>query len=253
MQSIDNALDLHKIGGLVVVINALKSKYPTLRWRVAQVVASVVQNNPKCQDWAVELNALPLLLELLKTNLNVPSPTKDELNAVTKSVFALSSLIRNHENATKAFAESEGPKMLLDIVLTPTSTIRNKRKALFLLQHLLEQALEPESKVKILYELVCAVDPLPCLMNTIGCDDCDMRETGLKVMNLIASEKKGREMCLKSFSVADGESEGGEKLTEMLARRLNLIKNVGDPEEKEMHEEEIELIKEVLQTILSPK
>lgn len=42
--------DLHKIGGLPVLLELLESPHASLRWRAAEVVATCVANNPPVQE-----------------------------------------------------------------------------------------------------------------------------------------------------------------------------------------------------------
>jgi len=43
----------------------LKSRHVELRWRSSDLIATLTQNNPYCQNAVVEANLLPLLVKLL--------------------------------------------------------------------------------------------------------------------------------------------------------------------------------------------
>lgn len=56
------AADLHSIGGLVPLLNYLKNPDPRLRAKAAEVVHTVVQNNPKSQQNVMDCKGLELLM-----------------------------------------------------------------------------------------------------------------------------------------------------------------------------------------------
>ena len=53
---------MHTIGGLVPLLGYLKNSHASLRARVAEVVSTIVQENPKSQQLVMEANGLELLL-----------------------------------------------------------------------------------------------------------------------------------------------------------------------------------------------
>lgn len=55
--------DLHSIGGLVPLVGYLKNSHANIRAKAADVVTTIVQNNPRSQQLVMEANGLePLLL-----------------------------------------------------------------------------------------------------------------------------------------------------------------------------------------------
>ena len=49
---------MHRIGGLVPLLSYLKNPHASLRARAAEVVSTIVQNNPKSQQLVMEANGL---------------------------------------------------------------------------------------------------------------------------------------------------------------------------------------------------
>jgi len=60
-----NISDFHKIGGFHILPLLLTSRHAGLRWRAADLVATLTQNNAYCQNAVLELKLLPLLIKLL--------------------------------------------------------------------------------------------------------------------------------------------------------------------------------------------
>ncbi|XP_068745321.1 nucleotide exchange factor SIL1-like [Montipora capricornis] len=100
VHQIDNARDLHSIGGLALVVKLMNSTEPSLASRATYVLGSAAQSNPQVQQAALKQEALPLLLRLL---------SKHEPMAVRKkAMYALSSLIRLFPVGQKEFLKFNG-------------------------------------------------------------------------------------------------------------------------------------------------
>lgn len=55
-------IDLHSIGGLVPLLGYLKNSNANIRAKAADVVTTIVQNNPRSQQLVMEVNGLESLL-----------------------------------------------------------------------------------------------------------------------------------------------------------------------------------------------
>lgn len=64
-------LDFHKMGAYSVLDQLLRSDHADIRWRAAQLFATVVQNNPYCQQKALEANLLPLLAQKVDNDVSM--------------------------------------------------------------------------------------------------------------------------------------------------------------------------------------
>uniref|UniRef100_A0A453MAG8 Nucleotide exchange factor Fes1 domain-containing protein n=1 Tax=Aegilops tauschii subsp. strangulata TaxID=200361 RepID=A0A453MAG8_AEGTS len=144
VESIDMANDLHSIGGLDPLLGYLKNSHAGIRAKAAEVVSTVVQNNPKSQQLVMESNGLEPLLTNFRSD---PSTT-----ARTKALGAISSLIRNNQSGLAAFRLGNGHAALKDAL--GSDDARLQRKALHLTQYLLNNkaaasnALPDQDKLK---------------------------------------------------------------------------------------------------------
>ncbi|KAH6554660.1 hypothetical protein KP509_1Z316900 [Ceratopteris richardii] len=100
VESIDMANDLHAIGGLLPLLCYLKDPRAGIRARASEVVSTMVQNNPKCQKLVMDEQGLE---KLLNNFLSDPDTT-----VRTKSLGAISSLIRNNKPGISAFRLGNG-------------------------------------------------------------------------------------------------------------------------------------------------
>ena len=123
----DNAKDLHILGGLKQVIEHLRSRFSSLRWKAAEVIATACQNNPFCQNAVTQLNGIPLLVDLLNS---------DDVDIVrVKALYALSSLIKSCETSSKIFMNADGATTLLKVL--NSDLLKLRIKAAFLIRGLI--------------------------------------------------------------------------------------------------------------------
>ena len=64
----DVANDFYKIGGFSVLGPCLNSSHDGIRWRVANLIAELTQNNPFCQEKILEAGYMPILLNMIDTD-----------------------------------------------------------------------------------------------------------------------------------------------------------------------------------------
>ncbi|XP_069683764.1 hsp70-binding protein 1 [Periplaneta americana] len=105
VDNMDTANDFHKIGGFCIFRPCLDSAHGSLRWRAAEIIAELTQNNPYCQERVLEAGLLPVLLSLVDID---PNP-----QVRVKALYALSCLIRENDLALEEFGRHEGYSILL--------------------------------------------------------------------------------------------------------------------------------------------
>lgn len=126
VDNIDIANDFHKIGGFCIFRPCLDSSHGSLRWRAAEIIAELTQNNPYCQERVLEAGLLPVLLSLVDV---------DPVQQVRiKALYALSCLIRENDHALEEFGRLGGYSVLLRAMQSRVEKL--KIKAAFLLTYI---------------------------------------------------------------------------------------------------------------------
>ncbi|KAJ7961393.1 hsp70 nucleotide exchange factor fes1-like [Quillaja saponaria] len=196
VESIDMANDLHSIGGLVPLLGYLKNSHANIRAKAAEVVTTIVQNNPRSQQLVMEANGLEPLLSNFTSDPDV--------TVRTKALGAISSLIRHNKPGVTAFRLANGYAALRDAL--SSESVRFQRKALNLIQYLLH---ENSSDCNIVGEL-----GFPRIMiHLASSEDGEVREAALRGLLELARDR------------TNGASgmEDDEKLKQLLQERLNGI------------------------------
>lgn len=91
--------DLNSIGGLVPLLGYLKNAHANIRAKAADVVTTVVQNNPKSQQLVMEANGLEPLLSNFTSDEDITARTK-ALGAISCEYFSPSCWIFIYVKAT---------------------------------------------------------------------------------------------------------------------------------------------------------
>jgi len=125
VHQIDTAIDLYKIGGLAPLLGCIRSPFPSVRSKAAHVLATTVQNNPKCQEWALEQKALNVLLESLKLS---ETPSEDDYKVLEKILYAIAGLTRSFQPAQHAFVRLNGISLVVNLIINPENSLRVKKK-----------------------------------------------------------------------------------------------------------------------------
>lgn len=216
VESIDMANDLHSIGGLVPLLGYLKNSHANIRAKAAEVVTTIVQNNPRSQQLVMEANGLEPLLSNFASD--------PDITARTKALGAISSLIRHNKPGITAFRLANGYAALRDAL--GSESVKFQRKALNLIQYLLN---ENTSDCNVVDEL-----GFPrIMMHLASSEDPDVREAALRGLLELAREK------------ADGSAvklgEDNEKLKQLLEERIKGI-SLMSPEDLGAAREERHLV-----------
>ncbi|KAG8074420.1 hypothetical protein GUJ93_ZPchr0006g42579 [Zizania palustris] len=214
VESIDMANDLHSVGGLVPVIKYLRNSNSRIRAKAADVVTTVVQNNPTSQQLVMEASGFEPLLSNFTSD--------PDLTARIKALGALSSLIRNNKPGVSAFRLANGYAGLR-AALTSESA-RFQRKALNLTHYLLS---ENHSDCSVFAQL-----GFPRLMmHLVSSDDLGVREAALGGLLELA-----RDTTLGNNLVAFHD-----RLRQLLWTRIERIRSMA-PEDLDAAREERQLV-----------
>ncbi|KAJ0249544.1 Fes1A [Hirschfeldia incana] len=215
VESIDMANDLHSIGGLVPLLGFLKNSHANIRAKAADVVRTIVQNNPRSQELVMEANGLELLLSNFTSDADV--------HARTQALGAISSLIRHNKAGVTAFMLANGYADLRDALAS--DSVRFQRKALNVLQYLLQ---EDDSDGSIVTGL-----GLPrVLIHLASSDDAETRAAALGVL---------LELAKNDGNGCSSIEKGDEKLRQLLEERIKAISL--------MSQEDLETVKEERQLV----
>ncbi|XWS43741.1 hypothetical protein CRYUN_Cryun16bG0129800 [Craigia yunnanensis] len=216
VESIDMANDLHSIGGLVPLLGYLKNSHTNIRAKAAEVVSTIVQNNPRSQQLVMEANGLEPLLSNFTSDPDV--------TVRTKALGAISSLIRHNKTGIAAFRLANGYAALRDAL--GTESVRFQRKALNLIQYLLH---ENSSDCSVASEL-----GFPRIMlHLASSEDAEVREGALRGLLELARDKTGGNNA--------GLGKEDEKLKQLLEERIKGI-SLLSPEDLWAAREERQLV-----------
>lgn len=126
VDNIDTANDFYKIGGFSIFGPCLNSSHSSIRWRTADVIAELAQNNPFCQERCLEAGLFPILLNMIDT---------DPTDAVRiKALYAVSCIVREHPISLKYMDINDGYSVLLRAM--QSSVKKLQIKSAFLLSSL---------------------------------------------------------------------------------------------------------------------
>jgi len=180
---IDRAQDLHKIEGLAPLIQLLRSRFTPIRASAANVLGTVVQNNPKCQQWAFELQAVPGLLSSLDASPLDSKSSKDVKECISKNLYALSGLLRHFDPALVQFVAQKGQDRLLDILTNSAAAAAQNRKAIVVLEVLLKNKLTSTAAAE---QALARQGLLDSLAGMIGnTEDITLRENVVRLLALL--------------------------------------------------------------------
>ncbi|CAK7342822.1 unnamed protein product [Dovyalis caffra] len=196
VETIDMANDLHSIGGLVPLLGYLKNTHANVRAKAAEVVTTIVQNNPRSQQLVMEAKGFEPLLSNFTSDPDV--------TVRTKALGAISSLIRHNKPGVAAFRLANGFAALRDAL--GSGNVRFQRKALNLLHYLLQ---ENSSDCSIVSEL-----GFPrIILHLASSEDAEVREAALRDLLELARNK--------SDGNTGRSGEDDEKLKQLLEERIN--------------------------------
>jgi len=175
IEDLDNARDLHLVGAFKPVVGALGSADAAVRAGAANVILTCVQNNEPCKQFAMELNVLEPLVDLLKNDTEVQF----------KCLGALSALVRDYEPAHTKLVSLAHPTALLAPLLTaPNSTAQCIAKCLFFLTYLFDR----EHTWMKAADLECDFELAATIGSLIDHEDMTVREMSLRALSALSRD-----------------------------------------------------------------
>ncbi|KAK1321243.1 hypothetical protein QJS10_CPA03g01678 [Acorus calamus] len=227
VESIDMANDLHSIGGLVPLLGWLKNSNAGIRAKAAEVVTTIVQNNPKSQQLVMEANGLEPLLSNFSLDPDV--------TVRTKSLGAISSLIRNNKPGIAAFRLANGYASLRDAL--GSESVRFQSKALNLLHYLLQANTSDRN-------VVTELGFPRLMMHLASSEDANVREAALRGLFELTKDRPTQNSKTDSATTPTPSSEDDEKLKQILQNRIDNIATMS-PDDLGAAREERQLVDSV--------
>ncbi|KAF3428909.1 hypothetical protein E2986_03637 [Frieseomelitta varia] len=118
VDNIDIANDFYKIGGFSIFGPCLNSPHSSIRWRAADLIAELAQNNPFCQERFLETGLFPTLLNMIDT---------DSVETVRiKALYAVSCIVREHPISLTYMDLNDGYSVLLRAMQSPIKKLQIK-------------------------------------------------------------------------------------------------------------------------------
>ncbi|XP_044579854.1 hsp70-binding protein 1-like isoform X1 [Cotesia glomerata] len=193
VDSIDIANDFYKIGGFGLIGACLNSPHSTIRWRAADVIAELTQNNPFCQEKILAMGLMPILLEMVDSD---PSE-----QAKIKALYAVSCIVRGNALALKYMDVNDGYSVLIRAM--QSSVEKLQIKSAFLLSALCSKDNAHAIRSSLIkMGIIEQASGLLAMNSIIG----DTRDALLSILNSLTAnnnlpalrECRRPELCLKA-------------------------------------------------------
>eukprot|EP01083_Nonionella_stella_P018001 50362_1 len=166
-----NAIDLHKLDGLEPVLDLMQHETAEVRMHAAWVVGTCMPNNPRFQQFILDLSAFPFFLDAILSDSSA--------DVRKKALLCISGFVRNFPEGLKLFLESDGISAV--VKLLTEDGLNTRRKAAFLLLYLIEMDVPPSS--------LHAVGGIRALLEACRVGDDDLCENCLQCIRHISSNK----------------------------------------------------------------
>ncbi|XP_057961627.1 hsp70 nucleotide exchange factor FES1 isoform X2 [Malania oleifera] len=188
VEPIDNANDLHKLGGIAAVIHELSHPNSDIRRISAWILGKASQNNPVVQKQFLELGALTKLMKMVRSS---------SVEEAIKAFYAVSALIRNNMDGQELFFAEAGDLMLQEILSNSSIDIRLCRKAVFLVADLAECQLEDMHKAALPF--LSNQFLLKSVVDLTASTDLDLQEKALVAVKSLLQLRSNEALVFKDF------------------------------------------------------
>ncbi|XP_074659872.1 hsp70-binding protein 1-like [Tubulanus polymorphus] len=216
-ENLDLAQDFHKIGGYESLGDLLRDENPEIRSRAADLIATLVQNNPYCQQRALEFDLMPSLLALLDDD--------NDDRVKIKALYAVSCMAREFDAGKEEFVKNDGFSHLLRAMQLDVEKLQIK--AVFLLKALCVD----ESKYK---DMLCDMGMVEQLVGLLITEHKPFHEHLLGALVNLVDDADGRSSRLIS------ECRRPEfELRKVLLERIELVKGHDEYREEKEYAEKL--------------
>ncbi|XP_057497196.1 hsp70 nucleotide exchange factor FES1 isoform X2 [Actinidia eriantha] len=207
VEPIDNANDLHKLGGLAIIIRELNNPDSEIRTTSAWILGKASQNNPVIQKQVLELGGLTKLMKMVKSSF---------LEEARKALYAVSALIRNNLDGQELFYAEAGDLMLQEILSNSSIDITLRRKSVFLVADLAESQLGTRNKAEVPFFSNSFF--LKSVVELTASTDLDLQEKALVAIKNLLQLRTTDALVFKDFCELDGALERmKQQLQQLLA------------------------------------
>ncbi|PSS27016.1 Hsp70 nucleotide exchange factor like [Actinidia chinensis var. chinensis] len=196
VEPIDNANDLHKLGGLAIIIRELNNPDSEIRTTSAWILGKASQNNPVIQKQVLELGGLTKLMKMVKSSF---------LEEARKALYAVSALIRNNLDGQELFYAEAGDLMLQEILSNSSIDITLRRKSVFLVADLAESQLGTRNKAEVPFFSNSFF--LKSVVELTASTDLDLQEKALVAIKNLLQLRTTDALVFKDFCELDGALE----------------------------------------------
>lgn len=204
-ENLDNANDLHKINGLIPVVEALDNEDPEIQMRAGWILASLVTNNETMQKLFAELNVMDKVISLLKRT--------DDAAVRSKLISTVSGFVKNFPAGLDLFKQHDGFASLERVL--ETNETASKRKVLFLLGQLLHEGADLKSHLQ---------PTIPLAIKQLTVDDVDIQEKALILLASLVQGNTENQKKLKEHADAIREyKKTAPTEHELLTESLNTL------------------------------
>jgi len=171
-------------GELPLLFGLLKDGATPLQAEVCNVLKIILQNNPKCQEKALKIGGMNVLLLVTQTH--------SEMDMRVKAFSCLSALLR-YRNAIPVltFADAGGLEKCIMPALTNNNAPRLQKKALFFLQYAVSAHESFPAKRFVVSGIVRTLGSL------LASKDDDIVEQSATILNSLLSNPKGLDANMK--------------------------------------------------------
>lgn len=186
-EDINFAIDFHKLNGYSLLPGLLNNASSEVRALTCELIGTLAQNNPYCQESLIESKILPLML------FKLDKDASDEVKI--KAMFAISCMTRDFELGHRKLLEGNGLDVIIKALGSPVEKLqikccflcssicnnKNIKNALTkknLIQTLIEMYRQPESNIHehILSAISVLIDDNPTAVRQAK----DMKEINFK-------------------------------------------------------------------------